>query len=126
MRTCGIFIAVLIVTSPVLAEQADVATQGVVAPRVVKSVPPAYTPEAIRARIEGKVVLGAVVKDDGTVGDVTIVRSLDATYGLDEQAIKALNQWTFEPGTLKGKAVAVRVRVEMDFNLRSRKDAESK
>jgi TonB family protein len=44
---------------------------------------------------------------------------------LDEQAINALKQWKFEPGTLKGKPVAVRVRVEMEFNLRrSREEAK--
>ena len=126
MRPFGILLAMLVFTSPVLAEQVDVNARGVVAPRVIKSVPPAYTPEAMRARIEGTVVLGAVVQDDGTVGDITIVRSLDAKYGLDEQAIKALKQWKFEPGTLQGKADAVRVRIEMQFNLRARKDEESK
>ena len=124
MRTFGILLAALVFASPVLAEQVDANAQGVVSPRVIKSVPPAYTPEAMRARIEGKVVLGAVVKDDGTVADITIVRSLDSMYGLDEQAIKALKQWTFEAGTLNGKPVAVRVRVEMDFNLRARRDEE--
>lgn len=122
MRTIGILLAVLVFTSPVRAEQVDANAQGVVSPRVVKSVPPAYTPEAMRARIEGQVVMSAVVKDDGTVDEIKIVKSLDSMYGLDEEAVKALKQWKFEPGTLKGKPVAVRVRVEMDFNLRARKD----
>jgi protein TonB len=122
MRTIGILLAALVFTSPVRAEQVDVNAQGVVAPRVVTSVPPAYTAEAMRARIEGQVVMSAVVKDDGTVDEIKIVKSLDSMYGLDEEAMKALKQWKFEPGTLKGKPVAVRVRVEMDFNLRARKD----
>lgn len=122
MRTIGILLAVLVFTSPVRAEQVDANAQGVVSPRVVKSVPPAYTPEAMRARIEGQVVMSAVVKDDGTVDEIKIVKSLDSMYGLDEEAVKALKQWKFEPGTLKGKPVAVRVQVEMDFNLRARKD----
>ena len=118
IRTLGILVAALITASPVLAGQVDAGAQGVVAPRVISSVQPSYTEAAMRARIEGTVVLGAVVHTDGTAGEITIVRSLDSTNGLDEQAIKALRQWKFEPGTLKGKPVAVRVRVEMDFNLR--------
>ena len=118
MRTLGILVVTLITASPVLAGQVDAGAQGVVAPRVISSVQPSYTEAAMRARIEGTVVLGAVVQTDGTVAAITIVRSLDSTNGLDEQAINALKQWKFEPGTLKGKPVAVRVRVEMEFNLR--------
>jgi protein TonB len=121
MRTLAVVFVIFVVASPSLARQVEeVGVNGVVAPRVVKSVPPTYTPEAIRARIEGVVVLGAVVQDDGTVANITVVRSLDSTYGLDEQAIAALKQWTFAPGTKDGKPVAVRVRVELAFNLRSR------
>ena len=69
-------------------------------------------PEAIRARIQGVVVLGAIVPVDGTPSEITIVRSLDSTYGLDEQAIAALKQWKFEPGMKEGKPVAVR-RLDM-------------
>ena len=123
MRTLVALIALVVVTSPVAARQ-EVVGNGVTAPRVVKSVPPRYTPEAMRARIEGVVVLGAVVQQDGTVGEIAIVRSLDSMYGLDEQAIAALKQWKFEPGTKQGKAVAVRVNVELAFNLRSRDDAK--
>ena len=120
MKTLGILIAVLVAASPVSARQADAGAQGVVPPRLVKSVKPNYTPGAMRARIEGTVVMSAVVREDGTVDEITIVKSLDATYGLDEEAIKALKLWKFEPGTVKEKPVAVRVRIEMDFNLRER------
>ena len=120
MRTIGVLVVALIAASPGLAGQVDAGAQGVVPPRVISRVNPTYTEAAMRARIEGKVVMNAVVQDDGAVGEVTIVQSLDATNGLDEQAIKALKQWKFEPGTVKGKPVAVRVRVEMEFNLRAR------
>jgi protein TonB len=120
MRTLGMLIAVLVAASPVFAGQVEAGAQGVVPPRLVKSVAPNYTPGAMRARIEGTVVMSAVVREDGTVDEITIVKSLDTTYGLDEEAIKALKLWKFEPGTLKEKPVAVRVRIEMDFNLRTR------
>ena len=47
-------------------------------------------------------MLKAVVRTDGTPGDVEITKSLDPKYGLDEQAIAALRQWRFEPGRKDG------------------------
>ena len=58
-------------------------------------------------------VLEAVVLSDGTVGTVTVVRSVDSYFGLDEQAFKAVKQWLFKPGLKDGKPVPVRVQVEM-------------
>jgi TonB family protein len=62
--------------------------------------------------------LAAVVLSDGTVGKVAVLRSLDTTFGLDEQAVRATRQWVFNAGTKDGAAVAVRVTVEMTFTLR--------
>ena len=53
---------------------------------------------------------------DGSIGDVKVTRSLDA--GLDQEAIKAVKQWRFEPGIKDGKPVPVRVALEMTFSLR--------
>jgi periplasmic protein TonB len=64
------------------------------------------------------VLLEAVVLTDGTVGDVSVVQSLDATYGLDEQAVDAMKRWTFQPGTRNGEPVRVAVQVQMRFTLR--------
>ena len=50
--------------------------------------------------------------------DVSVKRSLDPTYGLDQQAVKAARQWKFKPGTKDGKAVPVRVSLEMTFTLK--------
>ena len=59
-----------------------------------------------------------VVRPDGTVGDVQIVRSLDPTFGLDLQAIAAVKQWKFAAGTRLGEPVAVRITIELTFTLR--------
>ena len=87
-------------------------------PRVVSEVKPDYTPEAKQQGIQGIVELSVVVKDDGTVGDVKVTKSLDEKYGLDEQAVIAMKKWRFKPGTKDGKPVAVEVTVEMSFKLR--------
>jgi TonB family protein len=97
---------------------ADGKDPGVTMPKVVSEVRPQYTPEAMRARIQGTVMMTTVVGIDGTPGDIQITKSLDAEYGLDEQAIAALAQWQFEPGRKDGKPVPVRVTVEMRFTLK--------
>lgn len=91
---------------------------GVKMPKVVTEVKPGYTREAMEARIQGGLSLEAVVLENGAVGDVEIVESLDKVYGLDDQAIKAIRQWVFEPGTKDGKPVAVRITVEFTFTLK--------
>jgi periplasmic protein TonB len=97
---------------------ADGKDPDVTPPKVVSEVKPKYTAEALRARIEGTVILTVVVRTDGTPGDIGITKSLDTEYGLDKQAVAALEQWRFEPGRKGGKAVPVEVTVEMVFRLR--------
>jgi TonB family protein len=91
---------------------------GVTLPTVVREVKPAYTAEAMRAKVQGSVLLECVVLPDGTVGTVEVVRSLDSTFGLDQEAIKAAKQWRFRPGLMKGVPVAVPVTIELTFTLR--------
>ena len=91
---------------------------GVSLPTAVLRVNPVYTAAAITALIQGSVLMSVVVLADGTVGDVTVTRSLDAVFGLDAEAVKAAKQWLFNPGTKDGQAVAVRVTIEMTFTLR--------
>jgi protein TonB len=90
---------------------------GVSVPTVVRRVNPVYTAAAITARIQGSVLMSVVVLADGTVGDVSVTRSLDTVFGLDAEAVKAAKQWLFNPGTKDGMAVAVRVTIEMTFTL---------
>jgi TonB family protein len=58
------------------------------------------------------------VQKDGTVGDVQVIRSLDSTFGLDGEAIKAAKQWRFAPGTRMGEPVPVLITIELTFTLR--------
>jgi protein TonB len=91
---------------------------GVSLPQATKQVKADYTEEAKANRIEGNVFLDVIVLADGQVGDVKVAKSLDTVYGLDANAVKAMKQWEFKPGTKDGKPVAVRVHVEMTFSLR--------
>jgi len=91
---------------------------GVTSPRSVASVSPTYTDAAREARLQGTVTLEAVVRPDGTVADVRVVRSLDTELGLDDAAVEAARQWVFEPGQVAGQPVAVIVVFEMAFRVR--------
>ena len=91
---------------------------GVSWPRLMREVKPNYTADAMRAQVEGLVELEILVLEDGSVGNVRLVRSLDSRFGLDQEAINAVRRWRFDPGRRLGKAVATRVGVELSFNLR--------
>jgi protein TonB len=86
-------------------------------PVLMNSVRPQYTQDALASQIEGNVLLSCVVRADGTVGEVRVVRSLDSVHGLDAQAVQTVRQWTFKPGRKAGKPVAVRVPVDIKFTL---------
>ena len=104
--------------APPKATVARPSDKGLTPPKVVKEVKPQYTPAAMKARVQGPVVLECVVNADGTVGDVTVLKSLDAQFGLDDEAVKAAKQWRFKPGLKKGKPVPVALTLELTFTLR--------
>jgi protein TonB len=91
---------------------------GVTTPRVLREVRPNYTSDAMRAKVQGVVVLECIVRPDGTVGDVHVTRSLDSTFGLDQEAIKAAKAWRFAPGMRMGEPVPVLISIELTFTLR--------
>jgi TonB family protein len=106
-----------------LAAQADKVYKpgedaGITLPQVLKEVKPAYTAEAMQAKIQGSVWLTVVVLANGDVGDVTVSKSLDKEYGLDQEAINATRQWKFKPGTRNSKPVPVEITIEMTFTLK--------
>jgi protein TonB len=91
---------------------------GVLPPQLIHEVKPDYTLEAMRAKIFGEVWVSAVVLVDGTVASPRVTKSLDNVFGLDEQALKAVRQWRFRPGTRLGQPVPVHVSIAVAFMLR--------
>jgi TonB family protein len=91
---------------------------GVTTPQLLREVKPAYTSDAMRAKVQGTVLLQCVVRPDGSVSDVQVLRSLDSVFGLDQEAIKAARQWRFAPGTRMGQPVPVQITIELMFTLR--------
>ena len=74
-------------------------------PTVVREVKPDYPESAKKDRIQGIVTLEAVVRKDGTVGEVTVKKPPRPEVG--RGAVNAMKKWEFRPGTKDGKAVAV-------------------
>lgn len=83
-------------------------------PEAIEKVPPSYPDAARNARIEGTVMLQALVMKDGTVGDTKVMKSVP---GLDAAAVAAVRQWRFKPALAKGQPVQVWVAVPVKFSL---------
>jgi len=76
---------------------------------------PEFSDEARKARYQGVVVLWAVVDEEGRARDIRVSRSLG--MGLDEQAIRAVQNWRFKPAERYGKPVPVYMTIEVNFRL---------
>ena len=123
MRLIGLSVLVLSMlsaSSVALAQTGPVyrTGRGVTVPEVLKEIRPRHTPASMERRIEGSVMMDVVVEADGTVGEGKVTKSLDVESGLDQQAIDAMKQWEFKPGTYEGKPVAVEITVELSYRLR--------
>jgi TonB family protein len=83
------------------------------APVALSKADPKYPPELIKAHVRGEVVLYAIIRKDGSVDSIQIVRRLDPQ--LDHNAIEAFGQWKFQPGTRAGVPVDLEAVVHVPF-----------
>jgi protein TonB len=81
---------------------------------LIHDVPPQYPAEAGRARIEGTVVLMALIGTDGSVKDVRVESGLPI---LAQAAIDAVKQWRYKPYMIGGEPVEVDSRITINFTL---------
>jgi len=75
-----------------------------------------YTEIAKRIDLEGKVIVEAVVDENGNVIDAKVLKGLGG--GLDEEALQAVQKTKFSPGLQRGKPVRVRINIPIKFVLR--------
>jgi TonB family protein len=87
----------------------------VIAPKAIRSPDPEYSEDARRQKYMSTVLLAGTVDPQGSFADLCVVQA--AGYGLDEKAIQAVSTWKFEPATLQEQPVAVRINVEVTFQL---------
>ncbi len=84
-------------------------------PMPLKKVDPKYPPTLVSERVEGEVVLYAVIRRDGSVDRIQLVRGIDER--LDANAMSALGQWKFRPAAKQGTAVELEAIVHIPFRL---------
>jgi protein TonB len=85
------------------------------APVNVSRVDPQYTEIARKARIEGIVIIEAIIDRDGNVTDARVLKPLP--MGLDQAALEAVRRWKYKPGTLNGQPVPVIYNLTVNFRL---------
>jgi protein TonB len=76
---------------------------------------PRYPMIARRAGIQGPVVVRGIVRKDGTIDNVEVIK--DLPYGLGEAAREAVSQWHFRPATYRGDPIDVYYTVTVNFRL---------
>jgi protein TonB len=84
------------------------------APALIERVEPEYPPLAVRAQVQGVVILEAVVDRQGSVEDVRVLRSIPL---LDRAAIDAVRQWRYSPLLLNGRPERFVLTVTVSFSL---------
>ena len=116
-RATAIHSARVTALSPVLASwsQALRVGGGVTAPSLLFKVEPEYSEEARSAKLQGTVLLKLVIDTDGLAKNIQVLKSQG--MGLDEQAVIAITQWKFKPGTKDGAPIPVLAQIEINFKL---------
>jgi protein TonB len=84
-------------------------------PKLTHYVEPEFSPSSKEAYVEGVVKISTVVTTEGLPIELVVVRGLNAEE--DKTALKAAEQWRFDPGTKSGKPVNVKVTLEIEFHL---------
>ena len=84
-------------------------------PEELDRVVPRYPMAARNARIQGPVVVRGIVRRDGTIDNVEVIK--DLPYGLGDEARRAVSRWRFRPATYRGEPIDVYYTVTVNFRL---------
>lgn len=84
-------------------------------PEEIERVVPRYPPMARQAGVQGSVVIRGIVRRDGTIDDVEVIK--DLPYGLGDAAREAVEKWHFRPATWRGEPIDVYYTVTVNFRL---------
>jgi len=84
-------------------------------PVEISRVKPAYPEAARKARMQGVVILEAIITKEGSVADVRVLRGINPL--LDNAAMRAVQQWKYKPATFNGRPVPVYLTVTVTFTL---------
>jgi protein TonB len=106
----------------------------VLAPKLISSIEPGFTPEGRKAKVSGTVLVNFVVDEHGRPQNVHVLRGLgigpdgkidpklkkaarEAAGGMNKNAVDAVSQYKFEPATEGGRPVPVDLNVEVNFKI---------
>ncbi|MGZ5433678.1 MAG: TonB family protein [Thermoanaerobaculia bacterium] len=84
-------------------------------PEEIDRVVPRYPSAARRAGVSGAVVVRGIVRRDGTIDNVEVIK--DLPYGLGEEARRAVSRWRFRPASFRGEPIDVYYTVTVNFRL---------
>jgi len=90
-------------------------SEGIQQGNVIRRIVPSYPPLALQARVQGVVVLEAVINKEGTIDSLRVVSGHPL---LTRAAIEAVQQWTYRPTLLNGEPVAVVTTITVNFSFR--------
>jgi TonB family protein len=85
-------------------------------PDLLQKVDPKYPPELIKEHVQGDVILYAIIRKDGSVDSIQLVRGVDPQ--LDKNAMEALAHWKFRPGTREGVPIDMETIAHIPFHFR--------
>jgi protein TonB len=89
---------------------------GLKAPRQTYNLDPEYPPLARETHIQGTVVVEAVIDEHGNVVQARVVSGHPLLVGA---ALKAVQQWKYEPSSLNGLPISIVMQVQVHFSLKS-------
>jgi TonB family protein len=102
------------------------AGDGVTPPKLILTVEPEFSEKARKKKIGANCLVSLIVATNGTATDIHVAKSIadtaskkdrEAALSLDQQAIKAVAQYRFEPATYRGTPVPYRLNVEVNFQI---------
>ena len=88
---------------------------GGIQPQELDRVVPRYPMAARNAGVEGTVVVRGIVRRDGTIDNVEVIK--DLPFGLGEEARRAVGRWRFRPASFRGEPIDVYYTVTVNFRL---------
>jgi protein TonB len=88
---------------------------GVSKPEIITQVKPAYPEVARKARLQGSVIVEAIIDEQGNVTNVRVLKGLP--MGLDRSAVDAVQKWKFKPAQFQGRPVKVYYVLTVNFQV---------
>ncbi|NYF89664.1 energy transducer TonB [Tunturiibacter empetritectus] len=102
------------------------AGDGVTAPKLIHSVEPEFSDKARKKKVGGNCLVSFIVRTDGTPTDIHLTRSIadsvpqkdrEVALTLDQNCVKAVEQYRFEPASYRGSPVPFELKVEVNFRI---------